>query len=161
MTKEESYLYEQQVEQNADIQIEIGKWRVHAKRVGNAVAGKMAELTLQAKELGQNKNVSTLKKMRVNRKLVAKALSLIRLHNMISVKLFHWAYWRCIHWFMPTWKIKAIYDAILNQANTECTDFFQCASYLQANNILQEKMATESLSTMFPKQGLGADMTQS
>ena len=152
MTKEESILYEQQVEQNADMEIILDKWRTHDKRVGNAVAGKIAELTLKAKELGKNKNVSTLRKMRVNRMLVAKAISFIRLHNMIEVTLFHWIYWRYVHWFMPTWKMRAIYDAVLNRANSECTEFFQCASYLQANNILQERMATESISTMFPKQ---------
>lgn len=160
MTKEEAYLYEHEVEQNATMEINVDKWRYHAKRVGNAVAGKMAVYTVEAKNISKDKNISTIKKMQVNRKLVAKAISLIMLHNMFKVILFHWICWRWIHWFMPTWKMKAIYDAVLNKANTECTDFFQCVSFLQANNIIQETMATETIQTILQKQNSVADTTR-
>lgn len=148
-------MWADEVASNAPISTKGMKWKLSCKRVGNAVCARFSK-NIAAVGLMYDSDKSKLAEvMMKNRKLAPKSISLIYLRNPIYIFLFHWIFWRYIHWFKTTEEMAPILHAVLTKQGEEVGFFLHCMKSQQDSNVLQEMMSTQSITSIMQKHKSG------
>lgn len=127
---------------NEPIEFEINGKKHKVKRLNNWVALKMSQYVVEAELERSNNQDIKITSLVKNRLLTPKCISLIILRSTLKVSLFHWLYWRYLHYFKTQEDYTHILDAVLN--SEESIFFFRNLGSLQQSNVLETEMTQEN-----------------
>lgn len=156
MNKKAQYL-EQELMDNDKIVIQIGKRKFKAKRLTNWASGKITKLILKGELLLSEDKKQTMVSFNENRTLAPKCLSLAILGSWWRVKLFHWVFWRYLHYNFTQEQYSPAINKVLDFSDVKF--FFLNTASLQGSVEVEEKMTSQTTKSIIQSQNLGQQTT--
>lgn len=137
----------QEVDDGDALSVKVPSGKVfHIKYPANKPATMIGKIVTKGHISAEETSDSNYKQMTVNmnanRTLAPKVCSIAILHNPIYIFLFHWVYWRYLHWFYTQMDFKVLLEAIFGRG--ELRDFFTNMVFLRESNAIAIVQAVKS-----------------